>query len=44
MVHTDVIFAGMALNEKRAGIVFNNNDGTVDFNSGFAATDLKSYK
>lgn len=40
----NVIFAGMALNEKTAGIVFNNNDGTVDFNSGFAATDLKSYK
>lgn len=44
IVHADVIFAGMALNEKTAGIGFNNNDGTVDFNSGFAATDLKSYK
>ena len=44
IVHADVIFAGMALNEKTAGIGFNNNDGTMDFNSGFAATDLKSYK
>jgi len=44
MVHTDVIFAGIALNENTAGIGFKNNDGAVDFNSGFLATDLQSYK
>lgn len=38
------ITAGMALNEKIAGVVFSDKKGILDFSSGFVAKDTRSYK
>jgi predicted transcriptional regulator len=42
--YVENLTAGMALNEKIAGVVFNDKRGALDFNSGFVAKSPKSYK
>jgi predicted transcriptional regulator len=38
------VCAGLALNEKTAGVTFPDLTGKIDFNSGFAGDDLKFHK
>jgi predicted transcriptional regulator len=40
----DKVYAGLALNEKTAGVTFANLTGKIDFNSGFGSGDPKFHK
>jgi len=40
LIKDDEIKAGIALNEKVAGLTFADNMGRLDFNSGFSSNDL----